>query len=67
MSEDRCPRCGLLITTILDLQAHLKAVERDQAHADAVYVLIGVDAARIRAEDRADAEERARALGWRLV
>ena len=67
MSEERCPACGLAVPTLPAFQQHLRAVEPDEAHVAALYTLIGVDYARLRAENRAQAEELARERGWRLL
>jgi hypothetical protein len=66
-STEHCPQGGWPLSAILDLQPHVKAVERNDAHVAACYSLLGVDYARLRAEDRAHAEELARERGWRLL
>ncbi len=67
MSTERCPQCGWPVPTILEFQTHLRAVERDEAHVQALWTLLGIDYAALRAEDRARAEELARERGWRLL
>ena len=66
--EDRCPACGLPVATIVAFQAHHQAVAHDEQHVAALWSLLGVDyIALIAAEDRAEALERARERGWKLL
>ena len=71
MTEDRCPACGMPIPMISDFQRHLHAVERDAEHVAALYTLLGIDYAALKADERAEALERARERahqrGWRLL
>jgi hypothetical protein len=64
---DRCPRCGLPIGTVLAFRAHLQAIAADAEHVQALWSLLGIDYAAMRAEDRARAEELARERGWKLL
>ena len=65
--EDRCPACGRPVATLDDFQAHHRAVARDAEHVAALWTLLGIDYAALQAEDRAQAEERARERGWKLL
>jgi hypothetical protein len=67
MNTERCPKCGWPLPTILEFRAHLRHVERDEEHVQAVWSLLGIDYQAMRAEDRARAEELARQRGWRLL
>jgi hypothetical protein len=64
---DRCPKCGWPLPTIIEFRDHLHAVEHNEDHVQAVWSLLGIDYAAMRAEDRAHAEELARERGWRLL
>lgn len=64
---ERCPVCGWNVTVLPAFQAHLRAVQADEAHVAALWTLLGVDYAALRAEDRQHAEELARERGWRLL
>jgi hypothetical protein len=67
MKQERCPVCGQDVTMMPAFQAHLRMVRSDETHVTALYSLLGIDYAAIRAEDRAHAEELARERGWRLL
>ena len=65
--EDRCPACGLPVTTLGAFQAHYRAVARDAPNVAALCTMLGIDYAALKAEDRAQDEERARERGWKLL
>ena len=65
--DDRCPACGLPIATLNAFQAHHHAVAHDAPHVAALWTLLGIDYATLRAEDRARVEERVRERGWKLL
>lgn len=67
MKMERCPVCGQDVTMMPAFQAHLRTVLSDEAHVAALYSLLGIDYAAMRAEDRAHAEALARERGWRLL
>jgi hypothetical protein len=67
MSQERCPVCGWDVTMMPAFQAHFRAVQNNEAHVAALYELLGIDYAAMKAEDRARAEELARERGWRLL
>ena len=71
MSQDRCPTCGLPLATILDFRAHHQAIAHQAAPEQALWSLLGIDYARLQAEERAEArahaEQRARECGWELL
>jgi hypothetical protein len=67
MTRERCPVCGWDVTMMPAFQAHLRAVAKNEAHVAALYSLLGIDYAAMKAEDRAHAEELARERGWRLL
>jgi hypothetical protein len=67
METERCPVCGQDVTMMPAFQAHLRTVRSDEAHVAALYSLLGIDYAAMRAEDRAHAEELARAAGRRCA
>jgi hypothetical protein len=48
-------------------QAHLRQVAHDEHHVAALWTLLGIDYAAMKAEDRARAEELARERGWTLL
>ena len=64
---DRCPTCGLTVPTVAAFQEHLHAIAGDEPHLAALYTLLGIDYAALQAGERAEALERARARGWRLL
>ena len=70
-SPDCCPACGLPLATILDFRAHHHAVASQPAHVQALWSLLGIDYAQMqadeRAEERAEAIERARERGWEIL
>jgi len=66
-SPERCPTCGQAIPTLRAFQTHLQAVAGDELHVTALWTLLGVDYAALKAEDRAGAEQRARDQGWTLL
>ena len=66
-TEDRCPACGLPVATVAAFQAHLHAIAGDEAHIAALYTLLGIDYAALKADERAEALERAWERGWRLL
>ena len=66
-SEGRCPACGLPVATLVAFQAHHQAVVHDEQHVAALWSLLGVDYIALIAEERAEALERARELGWKLL
>ena len=67
MQREHCPVCGWDVTTMDQFQAHFRAVAQNEAHVAALYRLLGIDYAAMKAEDRARAEELARKRGWRLL
>ncbi len=71
MRPDRCPACGLPLVTILDFRAHHEAIAHQEAHVQALWSLLGIDYARMHAEEqaeaRAEALERARERGWEVL
>jgi hypothetical protein len=64
---DHCPACGLPVATVAAFQAHLRTIAGDEAHITALYTLLGIDYTALQAAERADALERARERGWRLL
>jgi hypothetical protein len=67
MSSERCPHCSWPLPTILEFRAHLRAVEHHEAHVAALWTLLGIDYAALKAEERAEVLERARERGWRVL
>jgi hypothetical protein len=55
------------VVTLPDFQRHYRTVQHDEEHVAALYTVLGIDYAAVRAEDRARAEELARERGWRLL
>ena len=66
-SEGRCPACGLSVATLVAFQAHHQAVAHDEQHMAALWSLLGVDYTALIAEDPAEALERTRERGWKLL
>ena len=48
-------------------QAHLQAVKNNEAHVAALYSLLGIDYAIIKAGEREEALERAQERGWQIL
>ncbi|HEY7065332.1 MAG TPA: hypothetical protein VII06_27895 [Chloroflexota bacterium] len=67
MKIQRCPVCAWDVTTLPAFQSHLRQIAHDEEHVAALYSLLGIDYAAMKAEDRAHAEELARERGWRLL
>ena len=67
MQGEHCPVCGWDVTTLPVFQAHLRAVAANEPHVAALWTLLGIDYAALKAEDRAHAEELARQRGWKLL
>ncbi len=67
MNTERCPTCGQDVPTLPAFQTHLQAIAGDAPHTAALWTLLGIDYAALRAEDRARAEQLARERGWQLL
>ena len=67
MQHERCPVCGWDVTMISAFQAHLAAVARDEAHVAALWSLLGIDYAELKAAEREEVLERARERGWEVL
>jgi hypothetical protein len=67
MQGEHCPVCGWDVTALPAFQAHLRAVAANEQHVAALWTLLGIDYAALKAEDRAHAEELARQRGWKLL
>jgi hypothetical protein len=63
---ERCPVCGWDVTMLPAFQAHLRQVAHDDAHVAALWTLLGIDYAQVRADERAEVLERARERGWEV-
>jgi hypothetical protein len=67
MQREYCPICGWDVTMLPAFQAHLHAVARDEAHVAALWSLLGIDDADLKAAEREEALERAREHGWEVL
>ena len=60
MERERGPACGRDVTTLAALPIQLRRVAGTEQHVAALYTLLGIDYAAMKAADRARAQERAR-------
>ena len=67
MQREYCPICGRDVTMMPAFQAHLHAIRSDEAHVAALYSLLGIDYAAMKAQEREELLERTRELGWEVL
>ena len=67
MRQEVCPQCGWTVVTVEDFQRHLAQIGNNEEHIQALWSLLGIDHAAMRAEDRARAVDLARERGWELL
>ena len=65
--REACPQCGWPVRTTEDFRRHLAQIGGNEAHVQALWSLLGIDYAAMRADDRARAEDLARERGWQVL